>query len=74
MLLISPIIMSDAEYAAQPRRLIRLSLAFGRPFPPYTAVGYGDIHPITVLGRLLNSLISLMGIGLVAIPTGTINS
>ena len=39
-----------------------------------TTVGYGDIYPITVLGRVFGALIALLGIGMVAIPTGIISS
>ena len=39
-----------------------------------TAVGYGDIYPVTFLGQVLGSVISILGIGLVAVPTGIISS
>ena len=35
-----------------------------------TTVGYGDITPHTVLGRILACLIMIMGYGLIAVPTG----
>ena len=35
-----------------------------------TTVGYGDITPHTVLGRILASLIMVMGYGIIAVPTG----
>jgi voltage-gated potassium channel len=35
-----------------------------------TTVGYGDITPITPLGRLLASVIMIMGYGIIAVPTG----
>ena len=37
-------------------------------------VGYGDIYPITVLGQVMAIVISLLGVGLVAIPTGIISA
>ena len=37
-----------------------------------TTVGYGDVFPITVLGKLCASLIALIGIGIVALPAGII--
>jgi len=35
-----------------------------------TTVGYGDITPHTVLGRVLASFIMIMGYGIIAVPTG----
>ena len=39
-----------------------------------TSVGYGDIYPVTFWGQVLGSIISILGIGLVAVPTGIISS
>jgi len=39
-----------------------------------TTVGYGDIYPITPLGKFLGAIISLLGIGLFALPTGFLAS
>lgn len=37
-------------------------------------VGYGDIYPITVLGRILAIITAFLGVGVVAIPTGIISA
>ena len=36
----------------------------------FATVGYGDIYPITFLGKLLGCIICLVGVAMVAIPTG----
>ena len=37
-------------------------------------VGYGDIVPMTTLGKLLGAIITFLGVGMVAIPTGIISA
>lgn len=37
-----------------------------------TTVGYGDIAPVTVLGKMLASLVMVMGYGILAVPTGIV--
>lgn len=39
-----------------------------------TTVGYGDVYPVTALGKILAGVIALLGIGLVALPTGILSS
>ncbi len=39
-----------------------------------TTVGYGDIYPITPLGKFLGSILAFLGIGLFALPAGIISS
>lgn len=39
-----------------------------------TTVGYGDIYPITIGGKMFSSLVVFLGLGLVAVPTGLIAS
>lgn len=37
-----------------------------------TTVGYGDVYPITPLGKLLGAVIAILGVGLFALPAGII--
>jgi voltage-gated potassium channel len=37
-----------------------------------TTVGYGDIAPATVLGRMLASVVMIIGYGIIAVPTGIV--
>ncbi|WP_027000539.1 ion transporter [Eisenibacter elegans] len=39
-----------------------------------TTVGYGDIVPQTVLGKMIASLVMLLGYGIIAVPTGIITA
>ncbi|MBQ9830110.1 MAG: potassium channel family protein [Akkermansia sp.] len=39
-----------------------------------TTVGYGDIYPVTMLGRCVTMLSSLLGIALIALPAGIITA
>ena len=35
-----------------------------------TTVGYGDVYPITPVGKFLSGVVSIAAIGLIALPTG----
>lgn len=37
-----------------------------------TTVGYGDVYPVTALGKLLGAAIAIMGVGLFALPAGIV--
>ena len=37
-------------------------------------IGYGDIYPVTMMGKVLGIIISFLGVGMVAIPTGIISA
>jgi voltage-gated potassium channel len=39
-----------------------------------TTVGYGDISPVTPLGKFVASVIMLMGYGIIAVPTGILTN
>ena len=39
-----------------------------------TTVGYGDIYPITVIGKMLGAVISILGIGMFALPAGIVGA
>ncbi len=39
-----------------------------------TTVGYGDLYPITPLGRFLGAVIAILGIGMVAVPTSILSA
>ena len=41
---------------------------------PLTTVGYGDIYPVTILGRAVAMISSFLGIAIVAIPAGIVTA
>jgi voltage-gated potassium channel len=62
------------EHAAQPDKFQSLFDCIWWAAVTLTTVGYGDIYPITVGGRIFTVFILLLGLGLVAIPTGIVAS
>ena len=62
------------ENAAQPEAFSSVFSAMWWSVATLTTVGYGDLYPITLGGRIFASIIVFIGLGLVAIPTGLIAS
>lgn len=73
-LIISSTLMYEIEHDAQPDKFPNVLSAFWWSIATLTTIGYGDVYPITSVGRLLSALISLVGIGFIALPTGIISS
>lgn len=74
MLVVSSSIMYYVEREAQPETFNNIFQAFWWGIVTLTTVGYGDMLPITPIGKILGGLISILGIGLVAIPSGILAS
>ena len=72
VMLFSAIIMYEVENPVQPEQFPNVLASLWWAMCTITTVGYGDIYPITSIGRFLASVISLVGIGIIAIPTGII--
>lgn len=74
MVCFSAILMYYIERNAQPEAFSNVGDGLWWSIVAFTTVGYGDIYPITPLGKILSSIISLIGIAMIAIPTGIITS
>lgn len=74
LMLISSIIMYNVENPAQPDVFTNAFSGLWWAIATFTTVGYGDIYPITAFGKVLSAIIALLGIGLVAVPTGIISA
>lgn len=72
VVLFSAIVMYTVENPVQPEQFPNVITSLWWAICTLTTVGYGDVYPITDIGRLFASLISLVGIGIIAIPTGII--
>jgi voltage-gated potassium channel len=73
-ILISATLVFSTEHEAQPNAFTSMPDALWWALSTLTTVGYGDLYPITPLGRICASLIMILGIGLVALPTGLVGS
>ena len=62
------------ENEAQPEKFSSITEAIWWATVSLATVGYGDVYPVTVGGKIFASFISLIGIGIVAIPTGIISA
>lgn len=70
LMTIASVTMFNIENAAQPDVFTSVFDAMWWSVATLTTVGYGDIFPITALGKVLAAVIAILGIGIVAIPTG----
>ncbi len=74
ILLIAATFMYEIESSVQPESFPNVFATLWWAVATLTTIGYGDVYPITNFGRALAAVTALLGIGIVAIPTGIISS
>lgn len=74
VLVIAASLMYFVEKDAEPQVFTSIPAAMWWGVVTLTTVGYGDLVPVTLAGRLLAAVISLLGIGLFALPAGIISA
>ena len=74
MMLASSLCMYSLEHEAQPEIFRNAFSGIWWATSTLLTIGYGDIYPVTVMGRLFGIVIAFLDVGLVAIPTGIISA
>ncbi|MCM1194179.1 MAG: ion transporter [Butyrivibrio sp.] len=74
LMLASSLCMYGLEHEAQPENFSNAFSGIWWSVSTLLTVGYGDIYPITMGGRIMAIVIAFLGVGMVAIPTGIISA
>ena len=74
LMLASSLAMYSIEHDAQPTIFKNAFSGLWWAVSTLLTVGYGDIYPITPLGKAFGIMITFLGVGMVAIPTGIISA
>lgn len=70
LLVVTSTVLYVAEAEAQPDAFGSIPRAMWWSVATLTTVGYGDVYPVTPLGRIFAAATAITGIGLIAMPTG----
>lgn len=74
LMLLASSLMYYAEHEAQPDTFSSMPAAMWWAVATLSTVGYGDVYPVTLFGKLLASAIAVLGIGMFALPTGILGA
>jgi len=74
LIVIAATLMYYAERDAQPQAFSSIPKAMWWAVSTITTVGYGDVYPVTDIGRLIGGLVAVMGIASFAFPTAILGA
>ena len=74
LMIASSLCMYSLEHEAQPEVFSNAFSGIWWAASTLLTVGYGDIYPVTMLGKIFGIFIAFLGVGMVAIPTGIISA
>ena len=74
LIVLASSLMYFVEHTAQPEKFSSIPAAMWWSVITVTTVGYGDVSPVTPLGRLLAGFVALLGVGMFALPAGILGS
>lgn len=69
-LYLSAVLLYFVESKAQPEAFGSIPRSVWWAVATLTTVGYGDVYPVTALGKLCAGIIALIGVGIIALPAG----
>jgi len=72
LLILASSMMYYLEHEVQPEAFGSIPQTMWWGVATLTTVGYGDVYPITGLGRFLGAIIAILGVGVFALPAGII--
>jgi voltage-gated potassium channel len=74
LIIVASCMMYFVEHGAQPAKFASIPETMWWSVSTLTTVGYGDMYPITPLGKTLTACLSILGIGMFALPAGILAS
>lgn len=74
LLILASSLMYFSEHNAQPKAFPNIPAAMWWGVATLTTVGYGDVCPISPLGKSIGAIIAVLGIGMFALPAGILAS
>ena len=74
LLIIASSLMFFVEHQAQPETFSSIPASMWWGVVTLTTVGYGDIYPVTIVGKCLGAMLAFLGIGVFVLPAGIIAS
>lgn len=74
LLIVASTVVYYAERNVQPEKFSSIPVSMWWGITTLTTVGYGDMAPVTLLGRIFGAVVSVGGLLLVALPTGIVGA
>jgi voltage-gated potassium channel len=74
LLVVSSSVLYYCENAVQPDAFSSIPATMWWAVATLTTVGYGDMYPVTLMGKFCASIIAILGIGMFALPTGILGA
>ena len=74
LMMAASLCMYSVEHEAQPEVFKNAFSGIWWSASTLLTIGYGDIYPVTIMGKIFAIIIAFLGVGMVAIPTGIISA